>query len=628
MDQEQWDARSNVRIVFHPKAPASRTHSKRWRDFRGPFKPAANDPMLLSSQVGVRESGWRGANHSARGGHAPLFAEPFNQSPFLRLHFSFSVHASCADNPRMNSFPRKLSFSVQWLFVLGIFILGGTWARAADEPTTAATPKKHVLILGDSISIGYTPFVQQMLSKEAVVVRPMNGNRPENCDGTTKGVQAIDRWLKLEGGKWDVIHFNFGLHDLKRVNPQTGQASNNPEDLRQAEPEAYERQLQQIVARLETTGAKLIWATTTPVPTGGVKPHRDVEDVSRYNRTALRIMREHGIAIDDLYSLALPQLEKIQLPVNVHFTKEGYQLLAAEVARHIRTAFGVSIPTATNRPRRRPNVIVIMTDDQGTIDANCYGATDLLTPGIDELAERGVRFTQFYSGAPVCSPSRAALLTGKYPLHAGMPGNASSSHGGKGMPTTQVTMAETFKAAGYATAHIGKWHLGYEPDSMPNGQGFDYSFGHMGGCIDNYSHFFYWAGPNRHDLWRNGKEVYEPGKFFPDLMLAEAVRFIEQHREQPFFLYFAMNTPHYPYQGKPCWLEQYRNLPYPRNLYAAFVSTLDVRVRQLITKLDELGFAPGHHHRLSIGQRVFDGRTGAFRRRQCRPVSRRQIQSL
>ena len=106
-----------------------------------------------------------------------------------------------------------------------------------------------------------------------------------------------------------------------------------------------------------------------------------------------------------------------------------------------------------------------------------------------------------------------------------------------------------FKDAGYATAHIGKWHLGDAPEMTPNAQGFDHSFGHMVGCIDNYSHFFYWNGPNRHDLFRNGKEVYYDGQFFPDLMVNEASTFIEENKKNPFFMYFAVNMPHYPYQG-------------------------------------------------------------------------------
>ena len=96
--------------------------------------------------------------------------------------------------------------------------------------------------------------------------------------------------------------------------------------------------------------------------------------------------------------------------------------------------------------------------------------------------------------------------------------------GTRGLPAEQVTLAEMFKAAGYATAHVGKWHLGFAQGMTPNEQGFDDSFGFLGGCIDNYSHFFYWHGPNRHDLWRNGEEVHHDGQFFPELMVEEAGR--------------------------------------------------------------------------------------------------------
>ncbi len=238
---------------------------------------------------------------------------------------------------------------------------------------------------------------------------------------------------------------------------------------------------------------------------------------------------------------------------------------------------------------RPPNVVIIFTDDQGSIDLHCYGATDLVTPNMDALARRGVRFTQFYAAAPVCSPSRAGLLTGRFPLRAGLAGNAPSEHGKPGLPTSAILIPEMMKAAGYATAHVGKWHLGYTPETMPNGQGFDFSFGHMGGCIDNYSHFFYWAGPNRHDLWLNGREVHRDGQYFPDLMVQEASEWIRRHQDRPFFLYFAINMPHYPYQGKVKWLEHYAHLPYPRNLYAAFISSLDERIGQLVDTIDSLG---------------------------------------
>ncbi|UCE46779.1 MAG: sulfatase-like hydrolase/transferase [Phycisphaerales bacterium] len=106
---------------------------------------------------------------------------------------------------------------------------------------------------------------------------------------------------------------------------------------------------------------------------------------------------------------------------------------------------------------RKPNVVLIFTDDQGSIDVNCYGAEDLYTENLDRLAAQGTRFTQFYVGAAVCSPSRAALLTGRYPRRAGLLGNAPSHKGRKGMPSEQVTIAEMMKAAGYRTGHVGKW---------------------------------------------------------------------------------------------------------------------------------------------------------------------------
>ncbi len=237
---------------------------------------------------------------------------------------------------------------------------------------------------------------------------------------------------------------------------------------------------------------------------------------------------------------------------------------------------------------RSPNILFILTDDQGSVDVNCYGSHDLITPNMDAIAHRGIRFTQFDAAAPICSPSRAAILTGLVPQKAGLPTMASSQRGGHGMPGDRTTIAEIFKQAGYATGHVGKWHLGYTPDEEPNAQGFDYSFGHMGGCIDNYSHFFYWDGPNAHDLWRNGKEVWYDGQFFGDLMERECVQFIDQHKDKPFLLYWAINEPHYPLQGTGKWRDQYANLPSPRDKYAASLSTADERIGMVLARLDEL----------------------------------------
>jgi arylsulfatase A len=283
--------------------------------------------------------------------------------------------------------------------------------------------------------------------------------------------------------------------------------------------------------------------------------------------------------------------------------------------------FQISFLPAIASSKQKPNVILILTDDQGSIDLNCYGASDLHTPNLDNLAESGVKFSRFYVGSAVCSPSRASLLTGKTPHSAGLPGNAKSKKGHDGMPSEQVTIAEMMKTDGYATAHIGKWHLGYSEKTRPLNQGFDYSFGHMGGCIDNYSHFFYWAGPNQHDLWENGKEIYRDGEYFPDMAVDKAQTYIKEHKDQPFFMYVALNTPHYPLQPTKKWREYYKDLPMPRRDYAAFVSTTDERIGQIIETVDELElrentiiiYLSDHGH--SYEERTFGGggNAGPFR---------------
>ena len=117
---------------------------------------------------------------------------------------------------------------------------------------------------------------------------------------------------------------------------------------------------------------------------------------------------------------------------------------------------------------------------------------------------------------------------------------------------------------------LGNGTLGYTPETMPNGQGFDSSYGHMGGCIDNYSHFFYWVPPNRHDLWRDGKEIWEDGAYFGNSMVREAKAFIDRSKTSgnPFFLYWAINWPHYPLQGTDKWRSYYENakLPTPKQI--------------------------------------------------------------
>ncbi len=197
------------------------------------------------------------------------------------------------------------------------------FAPIEEEPTLP-----RVLLLGDSISIGYTLDVRQELDGVANVLRPA-----ANCGPTTRGVANLDQWLG--DGSWDVIHFNFGLHDLKYIGPSgDGLAPVDAPGSRQQVPlPAYRQHLQQIVDRLQQTDATLIWCSTTPVPEGS--RGRVQGDAAKYNAAALEIMPQEGIAIDDLFATAAAKLEKIQRPANVHFTPAGSAYLAKHVAAEI-----------------------------------------------------------------------------------------------------------------------------------------------------------------------------------------------------------------------------------------------------------------------------------------------------
>jgi arylsulfatase A-like enzyme/lysophospholipase L1-like esterase len=189
------------------------------------------------------------------------------------------------------------------------------------EPIQDVPGLPRVLIIGDSISIGYTQPVRDLLKGKANVHRI-----PQNGGPTKLGVQKIDAWLGAS--KWDVIHFNWGIHDLKFM----------PDGKRQVEPAEYEQNLRALVAKLKTTGAKLIWATITPIPNGELVPPRRFGDVAEYNAIARRVMKESGVAIDDLNDVITPQLATLQRPQDVHYTPEGSAFLAREVAKCLEAA--------------------------------------------------------------------------------------------------------------------------------------------------------------------------------------------------------------------------------------------------------------------------------------------------
>ena len=235
-------------------------------------------------------------------------------------------------------------------------------------------------------------------------------------------------------------------------------------------------------------------------------------------------------------------------------------------------------------PARPPNVIIFYTDDQGIGDVGCYGATDVKTPNIDALAAAGARFTNFYSAAPVCSPSRAALLTGRYPLRCGVPNIVQSAAGVVGLKGSEITLAEVLKQRGYRTGLVGKWHLGSAPESRPNAHGFDDFFGFHSGCIDYYSHIFYWGGGRDpfHDLWRNQTEVWENGRYMTELITREARRFVTQNRARPFFLSVAYNAPHYPMHVPQKYIDRFPGLGRERQVHAAMISAVDDSIGEIL----------------------------------------------
>ena len=245
---------------------------------------------------------------------------------------------------------------------------------------------------------------------------------------------------------------------------------------------------------------------------------------------------------------------------------------------------------------KKPNIILIMTDDQGYADLSCMGSKDFVTPHLDSLASRGARFSCMYSNSPVCSPSRASLLTGRYPGNAGVRSILAGHRRASGLMPDTPTIATALKTQGYDTACIGKWHLGLDPECRPLSNGFDYFYGFMAGCIDYYSHIYYWGGPHNplHDLWENNEEIYENGKYFTELISERAVEYIREksasdNSENPFMLYLAYNAPHYPMHAPKKYMDRFAHLPWDRQVMAAMISAVDDGVGEVVAELSRQG---------------------------------------
>ncbi len=248
----------------------------------------------------------------------------------------------------------------------------------------------------------------------------------------------------------------------------------------------------------------------------------------------------------------------------------------------------------------QPNFIVFLTDDQGYGDLSCMGATDFRTPHIDRLAQDGSRFSSWYSNSPVCSPSRAALLTGRYPGNAGVRAILAGHRTATGLPASTPTLATALRRLGYQTYMSGKWHLGVDEASRPHSHGFDHWYGFLAGCIDYYSHIFYWGmnnpGPGinpTHDLWEDDQEIWQNGDYFTECITDKAIQFLRQAAtdQRPFFLFVSYNAPHYPMHAPQKFMDRFAHLPWDRQVMAAMLSAVDDGVGGIMAEVARLGMA-------------------------------------
>jgi len=253
--------------------------------------------------------------------------------------------------------------------------------------------------------------------------------------------------------------------------------------------------------------------------------------------------------------------------------------------RIIMLAFALAI-TSIHALAKQPNIVHIVADDLGWKDVGFNGCTDIKTPNLDALAAGGAKFSQFYV-QPMCTPTRAALLTGRYPFRYGLQTIVIPGPAGYGLDTNEWLMPQALKEAGYTTAIIGKWHLGHaDIKYWPKQRGFDYQYGAMIGELDYYTH----SDAGVLDWFRDNQPVKEKG-YTTQLLGNDAVKYINaQDANKPFYLYLAFNAPHTPYQAPKEYVVRYPNIADPtRRTYAGMISCLDDEIGRVIAALDKKG---------------------------------------
>lgn len=276
----------------------------------------------------------------------------------------------------------------------------------------------------------------------------------------------------------------------------------------------------------------------------------------------------------------------MQSQMNRYLTSvRAVALLAAAVA-----VWMIAAPARAAQPAReanRPNILILLADDLGYADIGANGCKDVATPNIDSLAKNGVRLTSGYVSGPYCSPTRAALLTGRYQQRFGHefnPGPIQNADPDFGLPLTETTMADRLRANGYATALVGKWHLGFEAKFHPQRRGFDEFFGFLGGA-----HSYLQNQANRNAIVR-GTEPIKEVTYTTDMFGDEAVLFIERNKSTPWFLYLAFNADHAPMEATDKYLARVEHIQDPlRRTFAAMHTALDDNIGKVLATLKKHG---------------------------------------
>ena len=483
-------------------------------------------------------------------------------------------------------------------------LVGDRLIKRADFKFVENNPAlKNVLIYGDSISMGYTSTVQEALKGKANVYRLY-------CNGGDSG-SFIEKMTKmhnimcdknLDGHwdfQWDAILFNVGLHDLKyyangRLDKKNGKQVNSVAQ--------YSKNLKGIIAYLKRLApkAKLIYTTTTPVPENS--RGRVAGDAVKYNAAALEVLKDYPeVVVNDLYSFTKPNQPKWAVrPGDEHFNKAGRRAQGLECAKVIENAIlgscgKIAFESISNGKGKlsgaRPNIILVMTDDQGYGDLACHGHPFIQTPNLDRLYTQSTRFTDFHV-SPTCAPTRSALMSGRAPFKNGVTHTILER---ERLALSAKTVAEVLKTAGYTTGVFGKWHLGDADPYQPDNRGFDEAFIHAAGGIGQNYPGTQGAVPGTGYfdpfIKHNGTIVKTKG-YCTDVFFQQALTWIKDNKDKPFFAYIPTNAPHGPFivadKYKKLYEDKCKGQAVP---FLGMITNIDENMGLLMKKVDEWGLA-------------------------------------